>query len=57
MVASAYDYNGLLEAETTQTKLSRNMAEDHPDFGRKYALLLAILFPALAQQLVACVPK
>jgi hypothetical protein len=57
MTTSAYGYECLLEAETTQAKLARNFAEDHPDFARKYALLLAILFPALAQQLVASVPK
>lgn len=57
LVATAYGYDELLETQTIQTKLARNMAEDHPDFGRKYALLLALLFPALAQQLVASVPK
>ena len=57
LVATAYGYHGLLETETIQTRLARNRTEDHPDFGRKYALLLAILFPVLAQQLVGSVPK
>lgn len=48
-IAETHGHSALLEAPSTQKKISRNLAEQHPELHRRYAAMMDIIFPKSAR--------
>ena len=48
-IATVYEHLDLLDTASTQKKIARNLAEEHPDLMRNYAAILDIIFPKSAR--------
>ena len=48
-IATTHGHGELLETASTQKKIVRNIADEHPDLHRRYAVMLDIIFPKSAR--------
>ena len=56
-IATTHGHGELLEAASTRRKIARNLAEEHPDLHRRYAVMLDIIFPKCAQSRLSGPPS
>ena len=56
-IATTHGHGELLEAASTQKKIACNLAEEHPDLHRRYAVMLDIIFPKTARSRLSGPPS
>ena len=56
-IATTHGQGHLLEPASTRKKIARNLAEEHPDLHRRYAVMLDIIFPKCARSRLSGPPS